>query len=97
LNAYYYKGLTLIVLIGIAISLSYLSYLRYEKRILFTEYQNLIRERDRLENDWRRLLVEEVVHKSLPRIEVHARENLGLINLENEHTLLVINEQVISK
>ncbi len=97
MNAHLYKASSVIILLAIAASLAYLSYLRHEKRILFTESQNLIRERDRLEIDWSRLLSEKIVYNSLPRVEEHAREHLGLINPDYESTMLVINEQVVRK
>lgn len=97
MNAHLYKASSVFMLVVITASLTYLSYLRHEKRILFTEYQNLIRERDRLEIDWSRLLSERAVYISLPGVEEHAREHLGLIDPANESTMLVINEQVVRK
>jgi len=64
--------------------------MRYEKRTLFAEQQNIIRERDRLEVEKNRLLLERDVQMLLPRIEEIAKNQIGLVEIDSEDLILVV-------
>jgi cell division protein FtsL len=64
--------------------------MRYEKRTLFAEQQNIIRERDRLEVEKNRLLIERDVQMLLPRIEEIAKNQIGLVEIDSEDLVLVV-------
>ena len=54
-------------------------YAKHETRKLFTELQSLTAERDRLEVDWGRLLIEQSTWSNHARVERLAREQMGMI------------------
>ncbi len=64
--------------------------MRHEKRTLFAEQQNIIRERDRLEVEKNRLLIERDVQMLLPRIEEIAKNQIGLVEIDSEDLVLVV-------
>ena len=82
------KIFTLFLLV--VVSITFLSHLRYEKRTFFAEQQNIIRERDRLEVEKNRLLIERDVQMLLPRIEEIAKNQIGLVEIDSEDLVLVV-------
>ena len=82
------KIFTLFLLV--VVSITFLSHMRYEKRTLFAEQQNIIRERDRLEVEKNRLLIERDVQMLLPRIEEIAKNEIGLVEIDSEDLVLVV-------
>jgi len=74
----------------VVVSITFLSHMRYEKRTLFAEQQNIIRERDRLEVEKNRLLIERDVQMLLPRIEEIAKNQIGLVEIDSEDLVLVV-------
>jgi cell division protein FtsL len=82
------KIFTLFLLV--VVSITFLSHMRYEKRTLFAEQQNIIRERDRLEVEKNRLLIERDVQMLLPRIEEIAKNQIGLVEIDSEDLVLVV-------
>ena len=54
-------------------------YAKHETRKLFTELQTLTAERDRLEVDWGRLLIEQSTWSNHARVERLAREEMGMV------------------
>jgi len=82
------KIFTLFLLV--IVSITFLSHMRYEKRTLFAEQQNIIRERDRLEVEKNRLLIERDVQMLLPRIEEIAKNQIGLVEIDSEDLVLVV-------
>lgn len=79
-----------ILFVLVVISITFLSHMRYEKRTLFAEQQNIIRERDRLEVEKNRLLIERDVQMLLPRIEEIAKNQIGLVEIDSEDLVLVV-------
>jgi cell division protein FtsL len=79
-----------ILFLLVVISITFLSHMRYEKRTLFAEQQNIIRERDRLEVEKNRLLIERDVQMLLPRIEEIAKNQIGLVEIDSEDLVLVV-------
>jgi cell division protein FtsL len=72
--------LTLIVLLGFALVASALGvvYSRHESRRLFTELHRLQAERDRMDDEWGQLQIEQSTLATHTRIEALAREKLGM-------------------
>lgn len=68
--------------------------MRYEKRTLFAEQQNIIRERDRLEVEKNRLLIERDVQMLLPRIDEIAKNQIGLVEIDSEDLVLVVLNEI---
>ncbi|MFZ8952581.1 MAG: cell division protein FtsL [Gammaproteobacteria bacterium] len=85
------KIFTLFLLV--VVSITFLSHMRYEKRTLFAEQQNIIRERDRLEVEKNRLLIERDVQMLLPRIEEIAKNQIGLVEIDSEDLVLVVSNE----
>ncbi|MDJ0928654.1 MAG: cell division protein FtsL [Gammaproteobacteria bacterium] len=54
-------------------------YAKHETRKLFIELQTLTADRDRLEVDWGRLLIEQSTWSNHARVERLAREEMGMI------------------
>ena len=79
-----------ILFLLVVISITFLAHMRYEKRTLFAEQQNIIRERDRLEVEKNRLLIERDVQMLLPRIEEIAKNQIGLVEIDSEDLVLVV-------
>lgn len=79
-----------ILFLLVVVSVTFLSHMRYEKRTLFAEQQNIIRERDRLEVEKNRLLIERDVQMLLPRIEEIAKNQIGLVEIDSEDLVLVV-------
>jgi len=79
-----------ILFLLVVVSITFLSHMRYEKRTLFAEQQNIIRERDRLEVEKNRLLIERDVQMLLPRIEEIAKNQIGLVEIDSEDLVLVV-------
>jgi len=65
-------------------------YAKHESRKLFTELQELIAERDRMEVDWGRLQIEQGTWSTYARVEQVAREkmNMRLPNAEQINLLI---------
>jgi cell division protein FtsL len=63
----------LILVSGIAVV-----FLRHSHRLLFIELQGLQAERDRLNTQWGKLLLQEATSGQHPRIESTARRELGM-------------------
>lgn len=53
-------------------------YAKHESRKLFTELQELIAERDRMEVDWGRLQIEQGTWSTYARVEQVAREKMNM-------------------
>lgn len=53
-------------------------YAKHESRKLFTELQELIAERDRMEVDWGRLQIEQGTWSTYGRVEQVAREKMNM-------------------
>ena len=79
-----------ILFLLVVVSITFLSHMRYEKRTLFAEQQNIIRERDRLEVEKNRLLIERDVQMLLPRIEEIAKNQIGLVEIDSKDLVLVV-------
>ena len=61
----------------------------HQARQLFVELESLNRERDRLQNDWGRLQLEESTWATHPLIEAIARDRLNLRQVEADEIILV--------
>jgi cell division protein FtsL len=83
-----------ILFLLVVISITFLSHMRYEKRTLFAEQQNIIRERDRLEVEKNRLLIERDVQMLLPRIDEIAKNQIGLVEIDSEDLVLVVLNEI---
>ena len=68
-------------------------YLEHQKRILFIEYQGLIKERDTLKTEWKRMQVELSELSSGPRLENIARSKVNMsIPDPSEINIIDLNE-----
>ena len=68
-------------------------YLEHQKRILFIEYQGLIKERDALKTEWRRIQVELSELSSGLRLEDIARSKINMsIPDPSEINIIDLNE-----
>ena len=65
-------------------------YLEHQKRILFIEYQGLIKERDTLETEWRRIQIELSQLSSGLRLEDIARSKVNM-SIPNPSTINIID------
>jgi cell division protein FtsL len=72
--------LALIAMLGCALIASALGvvYSKHESRRLFTELQRMEAERDRMDDQWGRLQIEQSTLATHTRIEALAREKLGM-------------------
>ncbi len=66
-----------------------LVYVKYENRKLYTEWQELVAERDEMNVDWGRLQLELSTWATHPRIERLARERLQMKNPENDEVVII--------
>jgi cell division protein FtsL len=68
-------------------------YLEHQKRILFIEYQGLIKERDALKTEWKRIQVELSELSSGLRLEDIARSKVNMsIPNPSEINIIDLNE-----
>ena len=65
-------------------------YLEHQKRILFIEYQSLIKERDTLKTDWQRIQIELSQLSSGLRLEDIARTKVNM-SIPNPNTINIID------
>ena len=65
-------------------------YLEHQKRILFIEYQNLIKERDALKTEWKRIQIEVSQLSSGLRLEDIARSKVNM-SIPNPNTINIID------
>ncbi len=66
-----------------------LVYVKYENRKLYTEWQQLVAERDEMNVDWGRLQLELSTWATHPRIERLARERLQMKNPESDEVVII--------
>ena len=93
-NKWYRRAFFLFLLV----SLSGLGevYLEHQKRILFIEYQGLIKERDALKTEWKRIQVELSELSSGLRLEDIARSKVNM-SIPNPSEINIINLNESSK
>jgi len=65
-------------------------YLEHQKRILFIEYQNLIKERDALKTEWQRIQIELSQLSSGLRLEDIARSKVKM-SIPNPNSINIID------
>ena len=65
-------------------------YLEHQKRILFIEYQNLIKERDALKIEWQRIQIELSQLSSGLRLEDIARSKVNM-SIPNPNSINIID------
>ncbi len=65
-------------------------YLEHQKRILFIEYQGLIKERDALKTEWQRIQIELAQETVGTNIEKDARSKVNMI-IPNPSTINIID------
>ena len=65
-------------------------YLEHQKRILFIEYQSLIKERDSLNTEWKRIQIELSQLSSGLRLENIARSKVNM-SIPNPSTINIID------
>ena len=65
-------------------------YLEHQKRILFIEYQGLIKERDTLKTEWKRIQIELSQLSSGLRLEDIARSKINM-SIPNPSTINIID------
>ena len=65
-------------------------YLEHQKRILFIEYQNLIKERDALKTEWQRIQIELSQLSSGLRLENIARSKVKM-SIPNPNSINIID------
>ena len=65
-------------------------YLEHQKRILFIEYQSLIKERDALRTEWKRIQIELSQLSSGLRLEDIARSKVNM-SIPNPSTINIID------
>ena len=65
-------------------------YLEHQKRILFIEYQGLIKERDALKTEWKRIQIELAQETVGTNIEKDARSKVNMI-IPNPSTINIID------
>jgi len=65
-------------------------YLEHQKRILFIEYQGLIKERDALKTEWKRIQIELSQLSSGLRLEDIARSKINM-SIPNPSTINIID------
>ena len=65
-------------------------YLEHQKRILFIEYQGLIKERDALKTEWKRIQIELAQETVGTNIEKEARAKVNMI-IPNPSTINIID------
>ena len=65
-------------------------YLEHQKRILFIEYQSLIKERDALKTEWKRIQIELSQLSSGLRLEDIARSKVNM-SIPNPSTINIID------
>ena len=65
-------------------------YLEHQKRILFIEYQSLIKERDALKTEWKRIQIELAQETVGTSIEKDARSKVNMI-IPNPSTINIID------
>ena len=65
-------------------------YLEHQKRILFIEYQGLIKERDTLKTEWKRIQIELSQLSSGLRLEDIARSKVNM-SIPNPSTINIID------
>jgi len=65
-------------------------YLEHQKRILFIEYQSLIKERDALKTEWKRIQIELAQETVGTNIEKEARDKVNMI-IPNPSTINIID------
>ena len=70
-------------------------YLEHQKRILFIEYQELIKERDTLKTEWKRIQIELSQLSSGSRLEDIARSKVNM-SIPNPSTINIIDSNEIS-
>jgi cell division protein FtsL len=72
---WFYTSTLVVLVIASAIACIYA---KHESRKLFTELQELIAERDRMEVDWGRLQIEQGTWSTYARVEQVAREKMNM-------------------
>ena len=65
-------------------------YVEHQKRILFIEYQGLIKERDTLKTEWKRIQIELSQLSSGLRLEDIARSKVNM-SIPNPSTIIIID------
>jgi cell division protein FtsL len=72
--------------------------IKHQSRIRFYELQTLNRERDELDIDWGRLQIEQSTWAAHGRVQVLAKEKLGMVNPDNRSwVFLVKGEQGVTR
>ena len=79
----------LVLAAAVVVSAVAVVYAKHESRKLFTELQALNTERDSLEVDRGRLLIEQSTWSSHARVERMAREEMGMVEPAAERTRLL--------
>jgi cell division protein FtsL len=81
--------LTILLIIGVAVSAAFVVELRHRNRNLYSELQALHAKRDGLNVEWERLLLEEATWSQHRRIELTARTKLGM-DLPSSRQIVVV-------
>jgi cell division protein FtsL len=86
------KGLVALLIAGVLLSALAVVHVRQESRLLFVRLQSLQAERDQLNIEWGRLLLEQGTWSAHARIEEVARVKLGMKMPQPDHILVVHTE-----
>lgn len=79
-------GILIVVVLGSGVAVVYT---KYENRKLFMELQNLYKARDRLDDEWGRLLLEQSTLARQGRVERLARERLKMVMPDATEVVIV--------
>ncbi|MFQ5546547.1 MAG: cell division protein FtsL [Acidiferrobacterales bacterium] len=85
------KGLVFLVMLVMLTAMVVVT-LRHQSRLLFVEYQSLQAERDSLNIEWGKLLLEEGAWSEHRRVETLARDQLHMAT-PVAHRVIIVSEQ----
>ncbi len=80
---------TLLVLVLVIVSALGIVYSKHQGRKLFIELQALGRERDNMDIEWGQLQLEQGTLTTQGKVEVAARERLGMVNLSLDNMVII--------
>ncbi len=80
---------TLLVLVLVIVSALGIVYSKHQGRKLFIELQALGRDRDNMDIEWGQLQLEQGTLTTQGKVEVAARERLGMVNLSLDNMVII--------
>lgn len=90
MNLHRWQGLATVLLYGLVIVLAVMVVTnRHHARQLFSDLQQLQKERDQLSANWSRLMLEQSTQLNQVRVEDHARNVLGMQKPTAETTQVI--------